>query len=369
MPRPLRAFGWLPPLLFVLTLALLLLPLPTAISGAQPQGATMTVLRGQVAVVRPDGSAVQPAPSGTTLFPGDEIRTVGSSDALITFFVGTEIEMGPDTVLVVERVSGQGDRIDVSLKQVFGVTLSRIQTLADPGSVYRIEAGGAVALIRGSSPAVVGPTTMPSGNLVGVGCGDCDPNDVLTIPGFGTFPLSPPVIYVFAVEMVNGQWVPVGPVMAFAFPAGVDPRNAVFDAITAFDQTHSDADDDDDDDDDEDDDGRPAVTTTTRTTTSTTTRRTTTAPSTTITCGTTTTTTTTGTTTTTETVTITETFLSDGESAPHPVLGSLLAQVTTCGTTTTDTSTATVLTTVTATTTVTDTLTLTTTGTETVDRD
>jgi hypothetical protein len=32
---------------------------------AQTQGATMTVLRGQVAVIHPDGSAIQPAPSGT----------------------------------------------------------------------------------------------------------------------------------------------------------------------------------------------------------------------------------------------------------------------------------------------------------------
>jgi hypothetical protein len=34
-------------------------------------GATMTVLRGQVAVVRGDGSAVQPAPSGTIVHAGD----------------------------------------------------------------------------------------------------------------------------------------------------------------------------------------------------------------------------------------------------------------------------------------------------------
>lgn len=50
---------------FLVLLALLAaLVLPALPGTAQVgQGATMTVLRGQVAVLRPDGSAVQPAPS------------------------------------------------------------------------------------------------------------------------------------------------------------------------------------------------------------------------------------------------------------------------------------------------------------------
>jgi hypothetical protein len=131
---------------------------PDQFSAAQaPQGATMTVISGQVAVVRPDGSAMQPAPSGTTVFPGDEIRTLTASGALITFFIGTEIEMGADTALVVERVSRQGDQVDVSLKQALGISVSRIQTFTDPNSAYRIGAGGAVALVRGTEIGVYGP--------------------------------------------------------------------------------------------------------------------------------------------------------------------------------------------------------------------
>src|SRR5688572_33329212 len=84
----------------VLVSALLLLVPLARLAAAQPiQGATLTVLRGQVAVVRPDGSAVQPAPSGTSVMPGDDIRTLTQSGALITFFVGTEIELGEATVL------------------------------------------------------------------------------------------------------------------------------------------------------------------------------------------------------------------------------------------------------------------------------
>ena len=48
----------------------------TSVSAQVQRGATLTVLRGEVAVVRANGSAVQPAPSGTTVDTGDEIRTL-----------------------------------------------------------------------------------------------------------------------------------------------------------------------------------------------------------------------------------------------------------------------------------------------------
>ena len=134
--------------------------------------ATITVLRGEVAVLRPDGSALQPAPSGSVIRAGDEIRTLTPAGALITFFAGTEIELGSGTILVVERVSRQGDRIDVSLKQVFGMTLHRVQTLTDPLSSYRVDAGGAVAVVRGTEFVLYGPT--PEGFVVLVCTADCD---------------------------------------------------------------------------------------------------------------------------------------------------------------------------------------------------
>jgi hypothetical protein len=137
-------------------------------ASAQPQdGATMTVLRGQVAVLHGDGGAEQPAPSGTIVRSGDEIRTLTQSGALITFFAGTEIELGEGTSLVVDRISRSGDRIDISLKQVFGASLHRVQTLGDPGSAYRVEVGGAIAVVRGTSFLVYGPTDE---QVVGILC-------------------------------------------------------------------------------------------------------------------------------------------------------------------------------------------------------
>jgi hypothetical protein len=121
------------------------------------QGATMTVLAGSVAVIRTDGSAIQPAPSGTDVFPGDEIRTLSRSGALITFFAGTEIELGAETILAVQNISRPGDRVDITLRQVAGTSLSRVQTIVDAGGGYRVEAGGSVALVRGSELGVLGP--------------------------------------------------------------------------------------------------------------------------------------------------------------------------------------------------------------------
>jgi hypothetical protein len=188
----------------------------------------MSVLRGQVAVIRPDGSAVQPAPSGTLVNVGDEIRTLSATGALITFFVGTEIELGEDTILVVERVTRQGERIDVSLRQVLGATVSRVQSLGDPGSAYRIEAGGAVALVRGTTFAVIGPVPTSVGNLVVIVClADCTPSST-----FAGCPLGPYVGY--GVEVERGRVTTACVPFAVSRSAGL--FDAAFEGITTVEQ-------------------------------------------------------------------------------------------------------------------------------------
>jgi FecR protein len=156
-------------------------------------GATMTVLRGQVAVVRADGSAIQPAPSGTVVRAGDEIRTLSQSGAAITFFIGTEIELGEETTLAVEQVARDGGHIEISLRQVFGVSLHRVQALADPASSYRVEVGGAVAVVRGTDFLLYGPTDE---NVVGMVClEDCTPQTT-----FAGCPMGPNIAYWLEVD-------------------------------------------------------------------------------------------------------------------------------------------------------------------------
>jgi hypothetical protein len=173
----------------VLTWALLtVVCMPRAVDAQVSDGATMTVLRGTVALLHGDGTAMQPAPSGTVVHIGDEIRTLNGSGAIITFFAGTEIELGEETALAVDRISQSGDRIDVSLRQVFGASLHRVHTLTDPGSSYRVEVGGAVALVRGTSFLIYGPTDE---QVVGIVClEDC--TDQTTFTGC---PMGPNVAY------------------------------------------------------------------------------------------------------------------------------------------------------------------------------
>jgi hypothetical protein len=173
--------------LLCLVLLIALLVSPALVSAQVQQGATVTVLRGEIAVIRPDGSAVQPAPSGTTVGPGDEIRTIARASALITFFSGTEIELGAETILVVEQLSRDGNKVDISLKQVLGSTVNRVQTLAGTGSSYQIQAGGAVALVRGTTFALVGPVTTSAGDVVSLACTD----DCTSASTFAGCPMGP----------------------------------------------------------------------------------------------------------------------------------------------------------------------------------
>jgi hypothetical protein len=208
------------------TVGVLLLLGHTRTARAQStEGASMTVLRGEVAVLRTDGSAVQPAPSGTVIYGGDEIRTLTSTGALITFQVGTEIELGDDTILVIERVSRQGERIDVSVKQVQGATLHRVASFSSPGSAYRVEAGGVVTQVRGTEFLLYGP--LPNGVVILVCTGDCDARTT-----FGGKPLSPGTGYYVVVE--NGK-VLTGPEM-FKPDFGGGLWNAAFEAGTMVEQ-------------------------------------------------------------------------------------------------------------------------------------
>lgn len=216
-------------IVFGVVFALVTLLSPSLTTAQVQDGATLTVLRGQVAVIRPDGSAVQPAPSGTVVRTGDELRTISAAGALITFFTGTEIEMGEATILVVTRITRQGERVEVSLKQVFGVTLNRVAALTDPGSSYQIDAGGAVAVVRGTTFAVVGPISTSTGNVVVIVClEDCDSRST-----FAGCPLAP---FTGIGVSVDGGRVTSG-CESFRSNAAAGYFNAAFEGVTTIEQS------------------------------------------------------------------------------------------------------------------------------------
>jgi hypothetical protein len=130
---------------------------------AQQGGATLTVQQGTVAVVHADGTADGAAPSGSLLRAGDRVATVGKSSAIITFFEGSEVELGPETTIVIQEASGgPNSLVNITVENVLGTTVHRVITLTNPESNYKIEAGGSVALIRGT---VIGIRTDENGNV------------------------------------------------------------------------------------------------------------------------------------------------------------------------------------------------------------
>ena len=117
---------------------------------AQSAGATLTVLRGGAAVLRSDGTPLSPAASGLTLGVGDQVATLASGSALVTFFDGSEIELGAETTIILREMAQRGSTTTITVESVIGSTLHRVVTLTDPSSSYRVDSGGTVALVRGT---------------------------------------------------------------------------------------------------------------------------------------------------------------------------------------------------------------------------
>ncbi len=116
----------------------------------QAASATLTVLRGTAAVIRPNGAQLSPAPSGMVLGQGDQVSTLAASGALITFFEGSEVELGANATVALRELAVAGTRTTVTLESIVGTTVHRVITFVDPGSSYRVDSGGTVALVRGT---------------------------------------------------------------------------------------------------------------------------------------------------------------------------------------------------------------------------
>lgn len=160
-----RTIGRVTRLVLVLLLAALLVLQSGLVLGQVTFGATLTVLNGRVSVVHSNGSAVQPAPSGMSLDAGDRVATVGKSGALITFFDGSEIELGADTTVSVGEASkGADDIVTFLIQIILGSTVHRVTPMANASSSYKVLAGNSVIEIRGS---VVGVSVNGQGDVTG----------------------------------------------------------------------------------------------------------------------------------------------------------------------------------------------------------
>jgi hypothetical protein len=208
--------------------AIFMLLWQTPASFAQPTtGASLTVLRGNAAVLKADGSPLSPAPSGLSLGVNDQVATLAGSGALVTFFDGSEIELGSDATIIIREMSRQGVAVNIRIESVVGSTVHRVVQFADPASLYEIEAFTTVAVVRGTE---FGHRRDPGGDIsVAVADGTVD------FPGPGQ-------------QLGPGErrWVtPSGAVQNGKFQLGTSLFNAVAEDVASG---GGDGPDDDDDD-------------------------------------------------------------------------------------------------------------------------
>jgi len=134
-----------------------------ATSLRSPSEATViSVVSGEVMVMKAGADAWSQVSPGMALGIGDRIKTGPGSNAVITFFEGTTIELAADTEVSVAELGvaeGTGSTA-IKLRQQIGKTTSRVQKLVDPASRYEIETPDGAAVVRGS----VGDVIVTEGN-------------------------------------------------------------------------------------------------------------------------------------------------------------------------------------------------------------
>lgn len=176
-----------PRLVLALALLAFVLPSASALSQVGP-GASLTVLRGSVAVSRGDGTAIYPAGTGLTLSVGDMVGTLDRTRALVTFFTGSEVELGSNTSIIIRRLDRDLlDEARVTLENVSGLTVIRVPQDGPPEGAVRILSHDTVAEVRSGE---AGHGVDPNTNNVTVACVDgtfrCRP-DGISFPNGSAF--------------------------------------------------------------------------------------------------------------------------------------------------------------------------------------
>ncbi len=153
---PRGLFRWL--LAIGVSAVLPLLPPSSArlVAAALPSGATLTILADPVDVLSTSTSAdpasFADAVAGQSLSPGDIVRTGSTGLALLTFFDGSESQLGADSQVQIEQAD-YTPAPQIALLQSGGVTVNRVIPLP-PGGSFRTDTPDATGLVRGTSYAV-----------------------------------------------------------------------------------------------------------------------------------------------------------------------------------------------------------------------
>jgi uncharacterized repeat protein (TIGR01451 family) len=126
---------------------------PSLPSTNTPSTLTMlSITEGNVYVMKAGTDNWVEAEVGMTLEVGDIVKSGDNSNAEITFFDGSTIELQAGTQIEVASLDIAMDTgsTTIRLKQEIGNTISRVTKLVDPASRYEVETPAGVAAVRGS---------------------------------------------------------------------------------------------------------------------------------------------------------------------------------------------------------------------------
>ncbi len=161
-----RASGLLPAIVSICLLALVLgcgsgsavppsTPTPTGQHGGDDISFTVQSPSGEVLVYQADegGTDFVQASAGMKLKAGDRVTTGEDGSVLLVFFEGSVIEIGPGSDVSVEELARDAatGSTTVSVWQLVGSTVNRVQNLADSSSKYEVETPSGVAVVRGTT--------------------------------------------------------------------------------------------------------------------------------------------------------------------------------------------------------------------------
>ena len=129
-------------------------------SSSSPSSSALTILSimdGEVLVMKEGSTAWSEAVVGMILEPGDRIKAGADGHATITFFEGSTVELDVDTEIAFEELGIAADTGStiIKLRQEIGKTRSRVEKLVDPASRYEVETPAGAAVVRGSDGDVI----------------------------------------------------------------------------------------------------------------------------------------------------------------------------------------------------------------------
>jgi hypothetical protein len=125
---------------------------PTALA-ATPMGATLSVLAAPVDVAPIGQGEFTAGVDGQTLAQGDAVRTGSGGIALLTFFDGSEAQLGGDSQVQIERAEANPSP-QIALLQTAGVSVNHVIPMGPDGS-FQTDTPAASGLVRGTSYIVI----------------------------------------------------------------------------------------------------------------------------------------------------------------------------------------------------------------------